>query len=100
MKTTNFDTLSQAINSLTKEGFTEDFKAEEKTILALYSKKEYLPLELKIIKTYRFDGMDNPEDDTQLFAIIATDGTKGTLVMSYSAQHNQNVELIKQIKNQ
>ncbi len=96
---TNFDTLSEAVNYLTKEGYTEDFKAEEQYIKALYSKKEYLPKELIITKTYRFDGMDSPEDETELFAIIANDGTKGTLVMSYSAQHNQNVELIKQIKN-
>jgi len=100
MNTTNFDTLSQAVNYLTKKGYTEDFKAEEKYIKALYSKKEYLPKELLITETYRFDGMDSPEDETELFAIIANDGTKGTLVMSYSAQHNQNVELIKQIKNQ
>ncbi len=100
MNTTNFDTLSQAVNYLTKKGYTEDFKAEEKYIKALYSKKKYLPKELLITETYRFDGMDNPADETELFAIIANDGTKGTLVMSYSAQHNQNVELIKQIKNQ
>ncbi len=100
MNTTNFDTLSQAVNYLTKKGYTEDFKAEEKQIKALYSKKEYLPKELLITETYRFDGMDSPEDETELFAIIANDVTKGTLVMSYSAQHNQNVELIKQIKNQ
>jgi len=97
---TNFDTLSQAVNSLTKSGFTEDFKAEEIYIKALYSKKEFLPKELKIVEFYRFEGMGSPEDETELFAIIANDGTKGTLVMSYSAQHNQNVELIKQIKNQ
>jgi len=30
MNTTNFDTLSQAVNYLTKKGYTEDFKAEEK----------------------------------------------------------------------
>ncbi len=98
MGTINFDTLSQAVDSLTNNGFTEDFKAEEKTIVALYSKKEYLPKELKITQTYRFDGMDSPEDDTELFAIIANDGTKGTMVMSYSAKHNQNVELIRTIK--
>ncbi|MFT6443751.1 MAG: hypothetical protein ACJASQ_000099 [Crocinitomicaceae bacterium] len=100
MNTTNFDTLSQAVNSLTEEGFTDDFKAEEKTILALYSKKEYLPKELRITRSYRFEGMGSPEDETELFAIVANDGTKGTLVMSYSAEHNQNVELIKKIKNQ
>lgn len=91
----DFDTLSIAVNSLTKNGYTEDFKAEEKYIRALYSKKEYLPEELKITKSFRFEGMESPGDETQLFAIVANDGTKGTLVMSYSAKHNQNVELIK-----
>lgn len=100
MNTTNFDTLSQAINSLTAKGFTEDFKAGEKYIKALYSKKEYLPEELKIVESFRFEGMESPEDETALFAIIANDGTKGTLVMSYSANHFQNMALIKKIKNQ
>lgn len=97
MENSNFDTLSSAVNSLTKQGFKEDFKAEEKCIKALYSKKEYQPKELKIVQTFRFDGMTNPEDETELFAIISHDGVKGTLVMSYSAVHFQNVELIKQI---
>ncbi len=98
MDTGNFDTLSIAIDALTKEGFTEDFKAEEDCIKALYSKKEYQPEDLIIVNTFRFEGMTNPEDQTELFAIVATDGLKGTLVMSYSAVHFQNVELIKQIK--
>ena len=96
----NFDTLSQAVNTLTENGFTEDFKAEEKYIKALYSKKEYLPKELKIVEYFRFEGMGSPEDETELFAIIANDGTKGTLVMSYSAVHFQNIALIKETKNQ
>ncbi|NOQ75278.1 MAG: phosphoribosylpyrophosphate synthetase [Crocinitomix sp.] len=98
MKPTNFDSLSQAVDALTKEGYKDDFKAEEKCIKALYSKKEFRPEELTITASYRFEGMTNPEDETELFAIVANDGTKGTLVMSYSAEHNQNVELIKEIK--
>jgi len=100
MNTTNFDILSQAVNYLTKKGYTEDFKVEEKYIKALYSKKEFLSKKLIITETYRFNGMDNSVNETELFAIIANDGTKEILVMSYSVQHNQNVELIKQIKNQ
>ncbi|NQY30936.1 MAG: phosphoribosylpyrophosphate synthetase [Flavobacteriaceae bacterium] len=98
MDTRSFDSLSIAINALTAEGFTEDFKAEENSIKALYSKKEYQPEELTIVSTFRFEGMTNPEDETELFAIVANDNLKGTLVMSYSANHFQNVELIKQIK--
>jgi len=99
MENNNSDTLSGVMNKLTSEGYTEDFKAEETCIKALYSKKEYQPDDLKIIKSYRFEGMEDPGDETELFAIIASDGIKGTLVMSYSAKHSQNTDLIKQIKS-
>lgn len=63
-------------------------------------RKEFLPKALKILDVYRFEGMTNPEGETAFFfANEANDGTKGTLVMSYSAEHNQNVDLIKEIKN-
>ena len=97
MENYNFDTLSEAVNTLTKDGFTEDFEAENNCIKALYSKKEYQPSELKISSSYRFEGMTNPGDQSTVFAIEANDGTKGTLVMSNSAEHSQNVELIRQI---
>jgi len=90
----DFDTLSQAINRLTKDGYKEDFVAGDTKIIAIISKKEYLPAELKIVDSFRFDGMTNPQDDSVVFAVEANDGTKGTLVMSYSASHSQNVDLI------
>mgnify|MGYP006909110892 CR=1 FL=1 len=93
----DFDTLSQAINALTKEGFKDGFRAEDERIVGSISSNRYLPEELKIVGTYRFEGMTNPQDDTIVFAIVANDGNKGTLVMSYSYEHNQNVELIKKI---
>jgi len=93
-----FETLTEAINSLTKEGFTEDFRADDDGVLALYSKKLYQPSELRIIKNYRFDCMTNPDDETEVFAIAAIDGLKGTLVMSYSANHSHNVEMIRLIR--
>ncbi|WP_027418169.1 hypothetical protein [Crocinitomix catalasitica] len=98
MNTDNFDTLSTAVDALTKNGFKESFKAEEDCIRALYSKNTYQPNQLTIVNTFRFEGMTNPQDNMELFAIEAEDGLKGTLVMSYSAEHSQNVELIKQIK--
>jgi len=94
----SFDTLSQAVNTLTQEdGYKEDFEADETCIKALYSKKEYQPSDLKIINSYRFEGMTNPGDESTVFTIEANDGTKGTMVMSYGASSSQNEELIKQI---
>lgn len=97
MHNNDFDTLSQAINALTREGYKEDFIAGETKIYGSTSKKEYLPHEIEIIDIYRFDGMTNPQDDTTVFALITHDGLKGTLVMSNSSSHNHNVELIRAI---
>lgn len=97
MKADKYDSLSLAMNSLTKEGYTDDFKAKEASIIALYSKKEFQPDDLKIVKSFRFEGMSNPADSSLLLAIVANDGTKGTLVMSYSAEHAQNEALIQKI---
>lgn len=94
-----YNSLSEAMNALSKQGYTESFKAEQEEIRGLYSKKDYLPSELKIKRTYRFEGMTNPGDQSELFALEATDGTKGTLVMSYSAEHSQNTDLIKEIQS-
>lgn len=97
LKKINISSLSEAITTLIQLGYDEDFKAEAETLTALHSKKSYKPNELAIVEQFRFDGMTNPADDSLLLALKADDGTRGTLVMSYGAEHNQNVELIKQI---
>ncbi|MDR9399396.1 phosphoribosylpyrophosphate synthetase [Salibacter sp.] len=98
MPNRSFDTLSEAVDTLTKEGFNDDFKSEDESIRAIYSKKSFRPDELKIVEVCRFEGESNPADSTEVFAIEANDGTKGTLVMSYSAAHSQDVDLITQLK--
>lgn len=97
MKKKTFDTLSEAVNFLTKEGFTDDFKAGDEHINALYSRNSYAPSDLKVVGSYRFEGMTNPQDQSILLALEASDGVKGTLTVSYSAEHNQNMDLIRQI---
>ncbi|MCV9385697.1 phosphoribosylpyrophosphate synthetase [Reichenbachiella ulvae] len=98
MKTQTFDTLSEAMNALTKEGFKENFIPKENSIHAVFSDKHYQPQELKITRNFRFEGMTNPGDSTELFAIEAKDGTKGTMSMNYGANGHQNDELIKNIE--
>lgn len=93
-----YDTLMVAVDDLTAKGYTDTFKARKDKVEALYSKIDFDVEDLRIVKTYRFDGMTNPEDDVELFAIVAKDGTMGTLVLSYSAEHDQNEETIKKIK--
>lgn len=93
-----FDSLTEASNYLTQHGFPDNFQTKENCFHANYSNKDYEPNELKIKETYRFEGMTNPSDQSVLFAIEAKDGTKGTLLISYSAKHGQNMDLIKKLE--
>jgi hypothetical protein len=93
----DYDTLSQAINALTEAGYKESFTAGNSHIIGTTSKKQYPPEQMKIVRTFRFEGQTNPQDSTAVFALEADDGSRGTLVMSYSAKHNQNVDLIRKI---
>ncbi len=97
MSNTHYDSLSQAVNSLTEKGFKESFVAKEDRLKASYSKREYLPSELKVLQTFRFEGMTNPSDQSTLLAVEAKDGLKGTLILSNSSEHNQNTELIAEL---
>ncbi|CAZ98561.1 hypothetical protein [Zobellia galactanivorans] len=100
MDESNFETLSEAVDALTKAGYVEDFEARNDKIIGNISQRKFSSDELIIMESYRFEGDTNPEDEAIVFAIEAKDKTKGTLVMSYSANHSQNVELIKSIPYQ
>ena len=92
------DTLVETIEALKKDGYTDDFKAEDNEIIGLYSKKKFQPDDLTIVQTFRFEGASNPSDMTDLYVIEANDGTKGTMAMAYGPHQSQNIELVKQIK--
>ena len=98
MSQEDFDTQVEAINALIKDGYKDDFVAKEDGIHALQSHKQFSPQELIIDKRYRFEGMTDPGDTSELLAIASKDNSvKGTLVMSYGAKHSQNEVLIKEI---
>ena len=82
-------TLSQVIEKLrlkrqdnefilTHEGFT------------IGNGKFYQPHELKIIKTYRFEGDSDPSDSSILYVMEGNDGTLGYSVDAYGAASNHD----------
>ncbi|WP_203293996.1 phosphoribosylpyrophosphate synthetase [Luteirhabdus pelagi] len=97
MNRMDFETLSEAVDFFTENGYEEDFEAEDDKIIGNFSRKEYQPLDLLIIDYYRFEGATDPDDEVAVFAIKAKDGSKGTLVMTYGAEQNQNAELLRKI---
>lgn len=86
------NTLLEVLNKCKQR----NMKSFEYTPQGLKIEKEegklYQPADLKIIKTYRFEGMSNPDDSSILYIIEANDGTIGTIIDSYGAYSSHDDE--------
>lgn len=82
-------TMSQVMNKLTKKGVTKEFRMNENYEMKLTdSEKNYTPGDLKILKSYRFEGDSNPEDNAVLYVAQDSEGEKGFIIDSYGAESN------------
>lgn len=79
----NFDTLSQAINELRNQGYTEDFNLKPYCLECASSKLQLYPEDFKVDSYYRFEGESDPDDNSILFAISGEKDIKGILVDAY-----------------
>ena len=88
MKTTyNYDTLSEALNSLNERGYTVDLQfcdPNKKSLLGITNTSELQPEEFTIDEIYRFEGMTDPGDSMILYAISSSvKNIKGFLLNGY-----------------
>lgn len=99
MKKYDYNTMSEALDDLTKRGYTLDFNLREKCIECQDLNAEYQPDEFQVEEVYRFEGMTNPDDSSVLYAIASKDGKKGTLVDAYGAYADPlSSEMIEKLK--
>ncbi|MFT3945625.1 MAG: hypothetical protein QM763_01520 [Agriterribacter sp.] len=80
-------TLSEVLNKLEERGQANEYKVTDKG-LTLDENKYFQPSELKIIKTYRFEGDSNPDDESILFLIETPDNTIGFIIDAYGVYSN------------
>ena len=81
----SFETLSQAITALSKEGYSNDFNLHPEWIECAPLGVRFAPAEFHVDEVHRFEGMTNPDDSAVLYAISSTSGVKGLLVDAYGA---------------
>ncbi len=80
----NYDTLVEALNDLKKRGFTTDFNIAFDKVECATTGTCLNPSEFEIIEYYRFEGKNDPDDSSVLYAIAAKDGNlKGVMVNAY-----------------
>ncbi len=86
-------TLSQVMTRLTQRGIHREFRMNEQCEMKLdNSEKTYQPDDLTIIKTYRFEGPSNPDDNAVLYVVRDKDANLGMVIDSYGAESNHPKE--------
>lgn len=91
--------MSTVLKKMNEEGYTANFKVNEEGLECLDTNKVYAADELLVVNFYRSEGISDPDDNSILYAIEATDGTKGTLMDAYGAYSDPMIEkFMKQVK--
>ena len=78
------ETVSQAIEAVKKEGYTEDFNLRQDCLECRNGRFRVFHDEFHIDKFYRFEGDSDPGDESIVYAISSEKhGLKGVLVNAY-----------------
>ncbi|MDA0712475.1 MAG: hypothetical protein O2897_00605 [bacterium] len=94
------ETLSQTVNRLNAQGYTEDFQVKNNKFY-LSAKKLFInPIDVVIDETARFEGDTNLNDESIVFALRdPVSGFKGTYVIGYSTNMDPaDMDIIHQLK--
>lgn len=84
-------TLTSVLEKLRVRKQDNEFKITEEGFTAGKG-KYYEPNDLKIIKTYRFEGESDPSDSSILYVMEANDGLIGYSLDAYGAYSNHDDE--------
>ncbi|MBD0376315.1 MAG: phosphoribosylpyrophosphate synthetase [Flavisolibacter sp.] len=80
----SYTTLSEAMNELRKEGYTEDFNLRQNCLQCRNGAFKVFADDFKVDNFFRFEGASNPSDAAILYAISSDRyGLKGVLVNAY-----------------
>lgn len=82
-------TLSQVMAQLAKRDITKEYRMDEQGNMKFDGgEKNYKPEDLRIRKSYRFEGDSNPDDSSVLYVAEDKDGNKGLILDAYGAPSN------------
>lgn len=82
-------TMSQIMKKLADKGITTEYRMNEAGEMKFgEEEKIYQPEDLKILKSYRFEGASDPADNSVLYLAADGGGNKGMIIDSYGADSN------------
>jgi hypothetical protein len=84
-----YGTLSETMNELRHEGYTEDFNLQQNCLECRNGQFKVFANDFKVDRYFRFEGASNPSDSAILYAISSNDDkVKGLLVNAYGIYSN------------
>ena len=98
--TTEMNSLSTCVNKLVRDGYTLNFKVDEKGLVTVEEGKHYKPDQVHIKNFFRFEGDSDPADNSILYAIELNNGEKGTLTDAYGSYNDPLIgKFIEQVED-
>jgi len=99
--TEDMKTMSECSNKLVVDGYTENFKIDERGKLFSPTKnKTYPPEKVHIVNFFRFEGASDPDENAILYVITTDDGLKGMLTDAYGTYADPQVsKFIQQVED-
>jgi hypothetical protein len=96
----SYDTLSEAMNELKKEGYTEDFNIQHDYLICKNGTIKVSKDDFVVDKFFRFEGDSDPADEAILYAIsFPKNNVKGILVNGYGIYSEPIAnELVEKLK--
>lgn len=88
---THMTTLSGVLEKLRLKKIDNEFKMSPEGFTAGKG-KFYTPEDLRIIRTYRFEGESSPEDNSVIYIIEATDGLIGFSIDAYGVYSDHDAD--------
>jgi len=88
----NLIPMEEAMRSLRKKGYTEDFRLEKDHLVINGKNSTFTPAEITIEEQVRFEGDSNPDDMSILYAIATSSGDKGLIVNGYGISADRELD--------
>jgi len=94
-----YRTMTEAVEDLKRRGFAASFEWQKGAFLEARTGRTFAPDDLTIVEHHRFEGASNPDDMSVVYAIEATDGTRGTVADAFGTYANPDLgEFLKRVR--
>lgn len=98
----SYISMTEAVRALKARGFEADFEYVDGAFRIAGSERLLKESELSIVEHHRFEGISDPDDMSVIYAVEASDGTRGTIVDAFGVYANPKLgaALLKIVMNE